>query len=252
MNNSLSVYIGAADSVNERMAGSIDEVAVYGTALSAARVLAHYNASSGGGTTEPVTLDGAILRVDPVTGNAFAGNPFAASSDPNKRRIIAYGLRNPFRFDVRPGTNELWVGDVGWSSWEEINRVANIGDATVENFGWPCYEGSGRQSGYDAANLPICETLYQASGDVTAPTTPTAIPQALCQATAVRPVARRPQASRSIPIRWNVSGDVPGRALLRGLHPELHLVDGQGCRRPARSRHASCFVTLPPGPSTWK
>ena len=70
------------------------------------------------------------------------GNPFASSSDPNKRRIIAYGLRNPFRFDVRPGTNELWVGDVGWSTWEEINRVANIGDATVENFGWPCYEGS--------------------------------------------------------------------------------------------------------------
>ena len=132
-------------------------------------MLAHYNASSGGGTTEPVTLDGSILRVDPVTGNAFAGNPFASSSDPNKRRIIAYGLRNPFRFDVRPGTNELWVGDVGWSSWEEINRVANIGDATVENFGWPCYEGSGRQSGYDAANLPICEALYQASGDVTAP-----------------------------------------------------------------------------------
>ena len=117
-----------------------------------------------------MTLDGSILRVDPVTGAAFAGNPFAASSDPNKRRIIAYGLRNPFRFDVRPGTNELWVGDVGWSTWEEINRVANIGDATVENFGWPCYEGTGRQSGYDAANLPICEALYQASGAVTAPT----------------------------------------------------------------------------------
>ena len=115
-----------------------------------------------------MTLDGAILRVDPVTGAAFAGNPFASSSDPNKRRIIAYGLRNPFRFDVRPGTNELWVGDVGWNTWEEINRVANIGDAVVENFGWPCYEGAGRQSGYDSTNLPICEGLYQAGG-VTAP-----------------------------------------------------------------------------------
>ena len=123
-------------------------------------MLAHYNAASGGGTAEPVTLDGTILRVDPVNGAAFAGNPFAASSDLNKRRIIAYGLRNPFRFDVRPGTNELWVGDVGWNTWEEINRVANIGDATVENFGWPCYEGTGRQSGYDSTNLPICEALY--------------------------------------------------------------------------------------------
>ena len=36
------------------------------------------------------------------------------SSDANARRIIAYGLRNPFRFAFRPGTNEIWVGDVGW------------------------------------------------------------------------------------------------------------------------------------------
>jgi len=155
---------------NEQWPGVIDEFAIYGTALSSARVLAHYNAGSGGGTAEAVSLDGSVLRVDPVTGAAYAGNPFAASSDLNKRRIIAYGLRNPFRFDIRPGTNELWVGDVGWGDWEEIDRVANIGDAVVENFGWPCYEGSGRQSGYDAINLPICEALYQASGAVTAPT----------------------------------------------------------------------------------
>ena len=38
----------------------------------------------------------------------------------------------------------------------------------VENFGWPCYEGQGRQSGYDGANLNICENLYQA-GAVTGP-----------------------------------------------------------------------------------
>jgi PKD repeat protein len=40
----------------------------------------------------------------------------------------------------------------------------------VENFGWPCYEGAGRQSGYDGANLSICENLYAAGpGAVTAP-----------------------------------------------------------------------------------
>ena len=32
--------------------------------------------------------------------------------DPNARRIVAYGLRNPFRFTFRPGTNEIWIGDV--------------------------------------------------------------------------------------------------------------------------------------------
>ena len=41
-------------------------------------------------------------------------NPLAGNSDANARRIIAHGLRNPFRFTFRPGTSELWVGDVGW------------------------------------------------------------------------------------------------------------------------------------------
>jgi glucose/arabinose dehydrogenase/PKD repeat protein len=109
---------------------------------------------------DPVTLDGAILRVDPATGDALPTNPLYGREHPNARRIIAYGLRNPFRFTMRPGTNEVWLGDVGWRTWEEINRITNPTDSTVENFGWPCYEGRGRQAGYDAANLNICENLY--------------------------------------------------------------------------------------------
>jgi glucose/arabinose dehydrogenase len=118
---------------------------------------------------DPVTLDGAILRVDPATGNALPNNPLAGNADPNARRIIAYGLRNPFRFTMRPNTNELWTGDVGWGDWEEINVVAHAGDAVVENFGWPCYEGPSRQAGYDGANLNVCESLYAESGAATAP-----------------------------------------------------------------------------------
>jgi uncharacterized repeat protein (TIGR01451 family) len=122
---------------------------------------------------DPTSLDGAILRVNPDTGEAMSDNPLAGSSDPNARRIIAYGLRNPFRMTIRPGTNEVWLGDVGWNTWEEINRVADpLG--SVENFGWPCYEGrdllqSARQSGYDGANLSICENLYALPGGVEAP-----------------------------------------------------------------------------------
>src|SRR5439155_16304097 len=62
---------------------------------------------------DPVTLDGSVIRVDPSTGAALPDNPLASSSDPNARRIIAYGFRNPFRWTFRPGTNELWIGDVG-------------------------------------------------------------------------------------------------------------------------------------------
>ncbi len=119
--------------------------------------------------SDPATLDGALLRIDPDTGAGAAGNPFASSTDANARRIIAYGLRNPFRITFRPGTSELWAGDVGWNEWEEINRVTDATDATAENFGWPCYEGASRQPGYDAQNLTICETLYGQSNAVTAP-----------------------------------------------------------------------------------
>ena len=111
---------------------------------------------------QPVTLDGTIIRVDPNTGAGLPGNPFASHADQNARRIIAYGLRNPFRFDIRPGTQQLWLGDVGANTWEEIDRIADIDDGIAENFGWPCYEGSARQGGYDAADLASCESLYGA------------------------------------------------------------------------------------------
>ena len=97
--------------------------ALYKSALSLARAQAHYAARVTGGAppTDPATLDGAILRLDPNTGAAMAGNPNLASPDANARRIIAHGYRNPFRFTFRPTTSELWVGDVGWNTWEEID-----------------------------------------------------------------------------------------------------------------------------------
>ena len=109
---------------------------------------------------DPVTLDGSIIRVDPATGAARPDNPNAGSSDPNARRIVATGLRQPFRMTTRPGTNELWIGDVGWNTWEEIDRVADPTSSPVENFGWPCYEGPAKQPAYEALNLNICNTLY--------------------------------------------------------------------------------------------
>lgn len=110
--------------------------------------------------TQPRTLDGTIARVDPETGAGMPDNPYATSADANARRIIAYGMRNQYRFGFRPGTKELWVGDVGWNSYEEINRIPDATDNIAENFGWPCYEGSGRQGSYDNLNLTACETLY--------------------------------------------------------------------------------------------
>ncbi|HZB28370.1 MAG TPA: PQQ-dependent sugar dehydrogenase, partial [Gemmatimonadales bacterium] len=118
-------------------------------------------------TGDPTALSGSLIRVNPDTGAAAAGNP--GGGDANARRIVAYGQRNPFRFTFRPGTNEIWAGEVGWGTWEEINRVANPAGG-ITNLGWPCYEGGTRQSGYDGANLNLCESLYAAgAGAVTVP-----------------------------------------------------------------------------------
>ncbi|HKY65557.1 MAG TPA: PQQ-dependent sugar dehydrogenase [Acidimicrobiales bacterium] len=110
-------------------------------------------------TGDPVGLDGTIIRIDPTTGKGLPTNPLASSADANARRIVAAGLRNPFRFAVRPGTNDLWIGDVGWRTWEEINRTRGD-DVQLDNFGWPCREGTARQAGYDSLDLPICEAMY--------------------------------------------------------------------------------------------
>ncbi|MFG2002932.1 PQQ-dependent sugar dehydrogenase [Spirillospora sp. NPDC048911] len=119
-------------------------------------------------TGDPATLDGTIIRVDPETGAGAAGNPLPTGG-PNVRRIIAHGVRNPFRFTIRPGTNEVWLGDVGYTTWEEINRLTEP-FGTMRNFGWPCYESTPRQPAYDAANLNVCENLYGAgTAAVTAP-----------------------------------------------------------------------------------
>ncbi|MFF0345216.1 PQQ-dependent sugar dehydrogenase [Kribbella sp. NPDC004875] len=116
---------------------------------------------------DPTTLDGSIIRIDPDTGQAAPGNPLITSADLNSRRIVAEGLRNPMRFTFRPGTKELWIGDVGYSTWEEIDRIADP-TAGVTNLGWPCYEGAGRQPGYDSANVSICENLYAAGSSAVA------------------------------------------------------------------------------------
>ena len=120
-------------------------------------------------TDGPAVLNGSVIRVDPATGAAAPGNPYASSSDPNKARILAFGLRNPFRFTTRPGTNELWVGDVGNASWEEIDRIPDTTAGSALNFGWPCYEGAGVEGGFKAVGLTACNNLYNTAGSTAAP-----------------------------------------------------------------------------------
>lgn len=76
-------------------------------------------------------------------GNSYAipaDNPFVG--DPSARdEIWAYGLRNPWRFSFDRATGDLWIGDVGQGSWEEVDFQAAASPGG-ENYGWDCREGA--------------------------------------------------------------------------------------------------------------
>src|SRR5690606_31523463 len=81
-----------------------------------------------------------MLRLDVDNGGAAApGNPFIGN--PNfDDRIWAYGLRNPWRFSFDRGTGDLYIGDVGQNSREEIDYVP-ASSTGGENYGWKMMEG---------------------------------------------------------------------------------------------------------------
>jgi glucose/arabinose dehydrogenase len=94
------------------------------------------------------TLLGKMLRinVDGRTGNKGYGIP---SSNPyvgerGKNEIWQRGLRNPWRWSFDRANGNLWIGDVGQGTWEELDRAINgsSGPGNGINWGWPVLEGS--------------------------------------------------------------------------------------------------------------
>jgi len=101
------------------------------------------------------SLGGKILRINPADGLGYPSNPFYDGNPASvPSRVWAYGLRNPFRMCVRPGTGNadpalghpgtIYLGDVGWDWWEEFDVATQGG----RNFGWPCYEGTHNNQDY--------------------------------------------------------------------------------------------------------
>ncbi|MBT4519306.1 MAG: hypothetical protein HOC23_04805, partial [Halieaceae bacterium] len=87
----------------------------------------------GGAISQPVQNtpnDGETAHYFIPLSNPFIGVPGALEE------YWALGLRNPFRFSIDAGTGDLWVGDVGWNSYEEVNRIL-----AGANGGWPAWEG---------------------------------------------------------------------------------------------------------------
>lgn len=113
------------------------------------------------------SLLGKILRIDVDGGSPYgvpATNPFVGRTG-TKGEVWAYGLRNPWRFSFDRATGDLYLGDVGQGSIEEID-VQPAGSAGGQNYGWNRMEGS---ACYNASScdktgltLPIAEYSHSA------------------------------------------------------------------------------------------
>ena len=73
---------------------------------------------------------------------------------------------------VKRGDHTLYIGEVGWYTWEEMN----VGKTGGLNFGWPCYEGMGQSPEYPAATPSHagCGTLGTSENPATQVTSPVA------------------------------------------------------------------------------
>jgi glucose/arabinose dehydrogenase len=70
-----------------------------------------------------------------------AGNPMVDGSGGACDEMWDLGLRNPWRASFDRKSGDLYIGDVGQNSWEEIDyHPADI--LPGQNFGWRCYEGN--------------------------------------------------------------------------------------------------------------
>ena len=94
-----------------------------------------------GNGQDPYALLGKILRVDVDGGDPYAmppDNPLGQGMDVAPE-VWAIGMRNPWRFSFDRMTGDLWIGDVGQGTWEEID--AESAGQGGRNYGWDTMEG---------------------------------------------------------------------------------------------------------------
>ena len=101
--------------------------------------LATGDAASNNLGQDMASLNGKLLRIAPGDdgGNHLPTGQAGSQQDALLPEIYASGLRNPFRMAWRPTEQAFYLIDVGFGSWEEVNRVGELG----ANYGWAVREG---------------------------------------------------------------------------------------------------------------
>ena len=95
-----------------------------------------------GNAQDLTTRLGKMLRINVTCNGTFSipsDNPFVANATAAKE-IWLYGLRNPFRFSIDHTTGNLWIGDVGQNSFEEVDMLTPMQKGS--DMGWRCKEGT--------------------------------------------------------------------------------------------------------------
>ncbi|AUC81935.1 PQQ-dependent sugar dehydrogenase [Lacinutrix sp. Bg11-31] len=111
------------------------------------------------------TLLGKLLRLD-VSSTTYTiptTNPYATTG--GLPEIYAIGLRNPWKMSFDKNNGDLWIADVGQSSYEEINK--SVGSGTPgDNYGWRCFEGANNYNNesscppMSSTKIPVSEYNY--------------------------------------------------------------------------------------------
>ncbi|MEP0545629.1 MAG: PQQ-dependent sugar dehydrogenase [Rhodothermales bacterium] len=114
-----------------------------------------------GNAQDRTKLLGKVLRLDvdnPSNGLNYGippDNPFVGNEKGWREEVFAYGLRNPWRLTIDRLTGEVWVGNVGEVTWEEVELIE-----AGQNYGWPIMEG------------PVCAPFNRRPCDETGLTPP--------------------------------------------------------------------------------
>lgn len=107
---------------------------------------------------DPVGWDSALVRINADTGAPMPDNPLVGSGTTDDDAIVAHGFRNPNRITVQPGTDRVFVGNVGQNYAEEIEPI-DVTASPVKNSGWPCREGARAHLPFASLGNVVCEDL---------------------------------------------------------------------------------------------
>ena len=139
-----------------------------------------YGLGDGGSANDPSgngqnskTLLAKILRIDPGSPTGTLGygipkdNPFVGNSA-FLPEIFAWGMRNPWRYSVDRLTGDIWAGDVGQDTWEEVDKVVS-----GQNYGWNtmeathCFPPGVTTCKQDGLALPVVEYKHPYGKSIT-------------------------------------------------------------------------------------